>query len=282
VRDGLIAKTEPIFFKRHGAYDRVREKAGLMKFSDKRSSPHGQFKIVSSIWQENILRHTGLSYLYQECGSVREVCRQAGNSSDTAFKPLVRIVPHREAEDESKWPIELPTRLQIKKWKSAWPKQAQGATECRVFEKTEERWRPFIVDTSVVQDALAGVVSAYKILVMPGARLSAASRLELLALARNIEQANSVTDFFELFRPRTLEWSTALSDLAVEMQCAAAGLGLPIQSTTAVIVASRQILKGGIAVESGSELASNGWWQSRGFCSIENIASSGETDLRVT
>lgn len=56
-------------------------------------------RVANSLWQPNILRHTGISYLYQKTGDIREVCRQAGNSSDTAFKHYLHLPKPGEAEE---------------------------------------------------------------------------------------------------------------------------------------------------------------------------------------
>jgi integrase len=58
---------------------------------------------LNAVWQENILRHTGISYLYQhlsekakrgkfqERSVIAEVCRQAGNTSETAFRHYIAL-----------------------------------------------------------------------------------------------------------------------------------------------------------------------------------------------
>ena len=46
---------------------------------------------ASDMWQENILRHTGISYFYQRTGDMKETTRQAGNSSDTAFRHYLNL-----------------------------------------------------------------------------------------------------------------------------------------------------------------------------------------------
>lgn len=65
------------------AWESVRAAAGMLKLGPARNGrrPH-----VKSTWQENILRHTGISYFYQACGDITETCRQAGNSDATAFR----------------------------------------------------------------------------------------------------------------------------------------------------------------------------------------------------
>lgn len=85
--------------KRHGRviysaqrWDVVREKAGLLKLA-KRLKRGGNRRHLKSAWQANILRHTGISYLYQQTGSIAEVCRQAGNSSDVSFRHYLDLPP---------------------------------------------------------------------------------------------------------------------------------------------------------------------------------------------
>jgi integrase len=51
----------------------VREKAGIVG------------------WQENLLRHTGISYHFQKCGDIREVCREAGNTAATSFRHYLTL-----------------------------------------------------------------------------------------------------------------------------------------------------------------------------------------------
>lgn len=42
-------------------------------------------------WDENILRHTGISYRYQQTGDIGLVAREAGNSSDVSFRHYIRL-----------------------------------------------------------------------------------------------------------------------------------------------------------------------------------------------
>jgi len=44
-------------------------------------------------WQENLLRHTGISYRHQATGDMRQVCREAGNSDETSFRHYLTL-PH--------------------------------------------------------------------------------------------------------------------------------------------------------------------------------------------
>jgi hypothetical protein len=80
---------EPVFFSRV-KWDAVRERAGLL-VRQPGNGIRGRRPLADSVWQPNILRHTGMSYLYQKTGNIREVCRQAGNSDDTAFRHYLRL-----------------------------------------------------------------------------------------------------------------------------------------------------------------------------------------------
>ena len=69
-------------------FDGVREAAGL---AERGKTKNKKRPVVSAVWQENILRHTGLSYLFQQTGDMKEVTRQAGNSSATAFAHYLNL-----------------------------------------------------------------------------------------------------------------------------------------------------------------------------------------------
>lgn len=91
IKRGLLAKG--VYFERR-AFEQIRAVAGI----DERAEPNarGYRKVIRTKWQENILRHTGISYLYQKSGDIHDVCRQAGNSGDTAFKHYLHL-PERSA-----------------------------------------------------------------------------------------------------------------------------------------------------------------------------------------
>lgn len=105
---GLWAKGETPFFS-DVLFDQLREKAGLLTLSE--PNEKGARRIVSSKWQANILRHTGISMLYQsfsdlaDRGEFREesviaaVTRQAGNSEDVAFEHYINIADAAQAAD---------------------------------------------------------------------------------------------------------------------------------------------------------------------------------------
>jgi hypothetical protein len=93
------AKTVP--FSRNG-WNTVREHAGLLirgKTTRGKRRP-----VLSSLWQADITRHTGISYLYQKCGDIKEVCRQAGNKSDVSFRHYLTM-PSEGAADRFYAPI---------------------------------------------------------------------------------------------------------------------------------------------------------------------------------
>lgn len=94
--EGFWAKDKPVWWERC-AWDRVRERAGLL---DRKARS----------WQDHILRHTGISYRYQETGDITLVTREAGNSSDTAFAHYLDLPEDGSAErffgmlPKSAWP----------------------------------------------------------------------------------------------------------------------------------------------------------------------------------
>lgn len=67
----------------------LRADAGLIKQGER----IGNLKraVINLHWQPNILRHTGISYFHQECGDMKEVTRQAGNSEQVAFAEYLNI-----------------------------------------------------------------------------------------------------------------------------------------------------------------------------------------------
>lgn len=85
----LLKDGEPVFFNTV-VFNRVRARAGLITIAppDKRGA---RSKIVESTWQDNITRHSGISYLYQQNGDIRETTRQAGNSDATAFEHYLQL-----------------------------------------------------------------------------------------------------------------------------------------------------------------------------------------------
>lgn len=71
------------------AWDAVRAEAGLIERAPGQSGKRR--KHASSLWQENLLRHTGISYFYRKTKDIRETCRQAGTGDDTAFRHYLRL-----------------------------------------------------------------------------------------------------------------------------------------------------------------------------------------------
>jgi integrase len=95
---GLWPDKTPVFWSRR-EWDQVRAKAGLVDLqpaAEVKKKTHR--KVITSLWQENILRHTGISYRYQQTGDITPVCREAGNSSDTAFRHYLDL-PREGAAD---------------------------------------------------------------------------------------------------------------------------------------------------------------------------------------
>lgn len=78
--------------ERHGSvifsktqWETIRAAAGLIKLG--KTTRGKRRPILESQWQENLLRHTGISYHHQHTGGdLKEVCREAGNSDDTTFR----------------------------------------------------------------------------------------------------------------------------------------------------------------------------------------------------
>lgn len=96
-RHALTMLFEPVVFSK-AKWAVVREAAGLVKLGP-RPKGGGVRKITSDVWQENILRHTGISYHYQIHGDIKETTRQAGNSSDVAFRHYLAL-PAEGAADK--------------------------------------------------------------------------------------------------------------------------------------------------------------------------------------
>lgn len=80
----LLPKGETVYFNRP-MWDRIREAAGLIK-REVWTEQDQRRNIIESIWQENLLRHTGESYLYAKTGDIKETTRMAGHSQETAFR----------------------------------------------------------------------------------------------------------------------------------------------------------------------------------------------------
>jgi integrase len=91
-----LATGEPVATCKRVSWDGVREAAGLAKRGPVKNKKRA---IESEIWQENILRHTGLSYHFQRGQDIADTTRQAGNSSATAFAHYL-VLPEEGAADE--------------------------------------------------------------------------------------------------------------------------------------------------------------------------------------
>lgn len=85
---GRLRKAGPVFYSRT-MWETIRAKAGIITLSQ--PGRHKRRGINGGAWQADILRHTGISYLYQQTGDMKEVCRQAGNSSDVSFRHYLQL-----------------------------------------------------------------------------------------------------------------------------------------------------------------------------------------------
>lgn len=61
-------------------FNRLRKAAGLLD------------------WQNDILRHTGISYHYAKAGDLKSTCKNAGNSTDVLFRHYLDLATPEEAE----------------------------------------------------------------------------------------------------------------------------------------------------------------------------------------
>lgn len=108
IETGLWAKGTTPFFS-DVLFDQLREKANLLTLGEPNAK--GARTIVSSKWQPNILRHTGISMLYQKFSDLADqgkfteesviaaVTRQAGNSEDVAFEHYINIPDAAQAAE---------------------------------------------------------------------------------------------------------------------------------------------------------------------------------------
>lgn len=98
--DRGILGSEKIGAANQYEWARIREKAGLIKtyYKQYRKDCGSRLIITNSVWQPNILRHTGVSYLYQQTGDIQETARQAGHSTDMAFKHYVNLAQDGDAD----------------------------------------------------------------------------------------------------------------------------------------------------------------------------------------
>lgn len=89
------------------SFKTLRAHAGLLVLGPR--NEQGYRAVSDSVWQPNILRHTGISYLYQsladradrgefnEDSVIAAVTRQAGNSEDVAFRHYINLPSAEEA-----------------------------------------------------------------------------------------------------------------------------------------------------------------------------------------
>lgn len=89
-------KGKPVPFSRN-YWDDVREAAGLVVRG--KATREGMHRpITGGVWQENLLRHTGISYHHQMYGDITNTAREAGNSQDVAFKHYISLPIDGDAE----------------------------------------------------------------------------------------------------------------------------------------------------------------------------------------
>lgn len=87
---GLIKDGEEIFYS-HYDFNRIRSNAGLVTFLPEPGVSWSRRTVESSLWKENILRHTGESYLYQKTGDIAHCTAQAGHAQEIAFKHYLQL-----------------------------------------------------------------------------------------------------------------------------------------------------------------------------------------------
>lgn len=99
-RRAIIHREEPIPYS-DAHFNNVRELAGLIERDAPGRSGRGFMehrKIISGVWQENILRHTGFSLCYKRSGNIDDCCRQAGNTKAVAFAHYVKMARKSDAD----------------------------------------------------------------------------------------------------------------------------------------------------------------------------------------
>lgn len=85
-----------VFYSRT-MFETVRAKAGLVRLAP--AQRHGRRRILGGVWQENILRHTGISYHFAQGGDIKDTTRQAGNSDATAFRHYLALASRAGARE---------------------------------------------------------------------------------------------------------------------------------------------------------------------------------------
>lgn len=95
---GLFSK-EPLGMLKSGALARVRREGGLIELVRDPKSPTN-YLVRGGTWEQSIMRHTGISYLYRQTkGEIGYVTAQAGNSPGVAYDAYVRLIkPGDEAK----------------------------------------------------------------------------------------------------------------------------------------------------------------------------------------
>jgi hypothetical protein len=100
IERGILRPGEKVPFTQPH-YDNLRELAGLIDRApaDRTNKNNPSYrKITGGIWQENILRHTGISYLFKRNGNIADCCRQAGNTPEVAFEHYIKMTRKADAD----------------------------------------------------------------------------------------------------------------------------------------------------------------------------------------
>jgi integrase len=95
-----LAVGQPVPFS-PAHWNNVRENAGLIKreAADRTEAGNMSWRVIKkTAWQENILRHTGVSYRYKFDKDIDTTTAEAGHSVDTAFKHYIALATTEDAK----------------------------------------------------------------------------------------------------------------------------------------------------------------------------------------
>lgn len=109
IKRGLWEAGKAPYYTR-ATWEKVQAAAGVISLG-KRKSEHGKKERLSSEWQVDIMRHTGISYLYKSGEVMDEVTRQAGNSAEVVFAHYFRLATEEEAAAFYKVSASLPAAV---------------------------------------------------------------------------------------------------------------------------------------------------------------------------
>lgn len=80
-------------------WENIRDSAGLLTRTKKISAKGFVYtKIVKTSWYENLLRHTGLSYLFKSTNDLISATQQAGNTPEVAIKRYIEKTSEADAK----------------------------------------------------------------------------------------------------------------------------------------------------------------------------------------